>query len=62
MWVGVVMDQGGPTPEHVGGSSRGSGGPPPEHYEFGGYDFLYSGAFWDWPLPKNLFRFLAYVC
>ena len=32
---------------------RGYGGPPLYHFEFGRFDFLYSGAFWGWPLPKK---------
>ena len=40
---------------------RGFGGTPPENSEFGRFDFLYSGAFWGWPLPMNSFRFIAYI-
>ena len=29
------------------------GGSGPEHVGFGRSDFLYSGAFCGWPLPKN---------
>ena len=36
--------------------------PPPEKWEIGRSDFLYSGAFWGCPLPKELFRFIAYIC
>ena len=31
------------------------------HFEFGRYDFLYSGAFWGWPLPKKSSRNISYV-
>ena len=36
---------------------------PPENFEFGRFDFLYSGAFWGWPLPITFysFRFIAYI-
>ena len=30
-------------------------------FEFVRFDFLYSGAFWGGPLPKNEFRFVAYI-
>ena len=31
------------------------------NFEFGRYDFLYSGAFWGWPLPKKSSRIITYV-
>ena len=32
-----------------------------ENVEFGRCDFLYSGAFWGWPLPTKSSRFITYV-